>query len=252
MYKGYSGEYPSIIEAVDGTEGEMIRYDGEPGNAFYFKNSGGYTQNAEDVWANALPYRKSVKDEYCPSYPWSTSLSFDMIQEKLEAAGYRPGAIDSISITGRNGTGAVSELKIEGSGSTVYLRKENIRSVLGATIIRSNMFELKDSTADGLSGWKISNGSSVVVSGQDIYLINGNGTTKKLSGDNIYISNGTSTVKTGGSTAAETVTGGTANFSGCGYGHGVGMPQDSAVEMAKQGFTYKEILKYYYTDIDID
>ena len=37
-----------------------------------------------------------------------------------------------------------------------------------------------------------------------------------------------------------------------GYGHGVGMSQYGANNMAKQGYTYKEILKYYYKDIKID
>ena len=37
-----------------------------------------------------------------------------------------------------------------------------------------------------------------------------------------------------------------------GYGHGVGMSQYGANNMAKLGYTYKEILKYYYQDIKID
>ncbi len=36
-----------------------------------------------------------------------------------------------------------------------------------------------------------------------------------------------------------------------GYGHGVGMSQYGANNMAKLGFTYEEILKYYYKDIEI-
>ncbi len=36
-----------------------------------------------------------------------------------------------------------------------------------------------------------------------------------------------------------------------GYGHGVGMSQRGANEYAKQGLTYDEILKKYYTDIKI-
>lgn len=253
VYKGYSGEYPATNDAVDDTEGEMIYYDGEPITAFYFKNSGGYTQNSEDVWSGSLPYLRSVKDDYCPSYPWSTSLSFDAIQIKLEAAGFRPGDIDSISINDRNDTGAVSELKITGSDATVYLRKENIRSVLGATIIKSNMFQLADSiTEEGSSAWNISNGFSTVSPDSKTYVINGSGTIKKLDCDSAYSSNGTSTVPLGaGTTSSESVTGGTVSFSGYGYGHGVGMPQDSVVEMAKQGFTYEEILEYYYTDIEI-
>ncbi len=47
-------------------------------------------------------------------------------------------------------------------------------------------------------------------------------------------------------TTADTVT-----FSVNGYGHGVGMSQYGADYMAKQGSTYDEILKHYYTDIEI-
>ena len=36
-----------------------------------------------------------------------------------------------------------------------------------------------------------------------------------------------------------------------GYGHGVGMSQYGANYMAQQGFSYKEILKHYYTDVEI-
>lgn len=36
-----------------------------------------------------------------------------------------------------------------------------------------------------------------------------------------------------------------------GYGHGVGMPQYGAQGMALEGYTYDEILRYYYTGIEI-
>jgi len=36
-----------------------------------------------------------------------------------------------------------------------------------------------------------------------------------------------------------------------GYGHGVGMSQYGANEMAKQGFTYKDIIMYYYKGVEI-
>lgn len=252
VYKGYSGEHPETNEAVDKTRGEMIYYNGEPAMAFYFKNSGGYTQNAEDVWSNKTPYLKSVKDKYSPSYPWSACLSFDTIRTKLEAAGYDPGTIQSVSISERNSTGAVSELKITGSKSTVCLKKEKIRNVLGASVIKSNMFDLTDSMAErNSSTWKISNGSSAISPKENTYVIGGNGNVRKLDCDTVYGYNGSLTVKLGGAVVSETVTGEAANFSGSGYGHGVGMPQDSAVEMAKQGFTYDEILEYYYTDIKV-
>lgn len=37
-----------------------------------------------------------------------------------------------------------------------------------------------------------------------------------------------------------------------GYGHGVGMSQYGANYMAKEGYTYEEILKHYYNGIEID
>ena len=36
-----------------------------------------------------------------------------------------------------------------------------------------------------------------------------------------------------------------------GYGHGVGMSQWGANGMAEHGYNYKEILKHYYTGVDI-
>ena len=37
-----------------------------------------------------------------------------------------------------------------------------------------------------------------------------------------------------------------------GYGHGVGLSQYGANEMAKKGYTYDEILKYYYKNVEIN
>lgn len=40
-------------------------------------------------------------------------------------------------------------------------------------------------------------------------------------------------------------------FNVLGYGHGVGMSQTGADSLAKQGFSYQEILKHFYTGIEI-
>jgi stage II sporulation protein D len=44
---------------------------------------------------------------------------------------------------------------------------------------------------------------------------------------------------------------GDAVFEGLGWGHGVGLCQWGAYFMAKQGYTYKEILRYYYPQTDV-
>lgn len=38
---------------------------------------------------------------------------------------------------------------------------------------------------------------------------------------------------------------------GAGYGHGIGLSQDGAEELARKGKTYKQILNYYYNNISI-
>jgi stage II sporulation protein D len=38
---------------------------------------------------------------------------------------------------------------------------------------------------------------------------------------------------------------------GRGWGHGIGMSQYGAKQMAEEGFTYDEILEYYYTGVTV-
>lgn len=40
-------------------------------------------------------------------------------------------------------------------------------------------------------------------------------------------------------------------FKGQGYGHGVGLSQYGAVQMAKQGYKAEEIMKYYFKGVEI-
>jgi stage II sporulation protein D len=48
-----------------------------------------------------------------------------------------------------------------------------------------------------------------------------------------------------------TVNGDIVVFEGKGYGHGVGLCQWSALQMAKEGRTYREILSYFYTNTEL-
>ncbi|MGO1579779.1 MAG: SpoIID/LytB domain-containing protein [Peptoniphilaceae bacterium] len=48
------------------------------------------------------------------------------------------------------------------------------------------------------------------------------------------------------------ITDGNIIFSGTGYGHGVGMSQDGAVQMAKEGKSCRDILSFYFPNTSID
>ena len=257
VYVGYKGEYEETNKAVYETSGQMIYSQGKPVITYYFKNSGGHTQNVEDVWSGSKPYLIGVNDEYSPSYPWTISLTFDTIKQKLEASGYSPGQIKSVAIKSRNINGSVADLEIVGSNETVHLLKERTRYVLGTSTVKSLMFGLgNEAPALIRSDYNLiaSNGMNCIDLGNDVYIISGEGEITKQQTSTIYCGNGSSSVKLQGvNTYAEDaiVTGGTVTFSGLGYGHGIGMPQDSAIEMAKLGITYDEILKKYYTNIEI-
>lgn len=47
------------------------------------------------------------------------------------------------------------------------------------------------------------------------------------------------------------IIGDTVKFSVTGYGHGVGLSQNGADSLAKQGMNYEQIIKYYYKDVEI-
>jgi stage II sporulation protein D len=40
-------------------------------------------------------------------------------------------------------------------------------------------------------------------------------------------------------------------FSGHGYGHGLGMPQEGAMRMVKLGYNYRQVLKFYYQEVQL-
>lgn len=275
VYSGYDGENPNANQAVDETKGMLLYSNGKPVTAFYFKNSGGHTQNSEDVWSTKKDYLRGVDDPYSPDYSWSATISFADLQSKLEAANYQPGTIQSVAITKRNSAGAVQELTVVGDESTVVLKKESVRTVLGGSQVRSTMFDME---GDDISG-QVSNdnsnqsgsdsdplflhGSSGNVSANNnLYLLNGGGIVSQVKRNQINIFNGNDVRKITqnllGIGNQEPLTGALTKTTsdpimlhGKGIGHGVGMPQDSAIAMAKQGKTYDEILKFYYTGAEI-
>ena len=44
----------------------------------------------------------------------------------------------------------------------------------------------------------------------------------------------------------------TFSIAGGGYGHGIGMSQNGANQLAKDGYTYDNILKHYYKNVEIE
>ncbi len=267
VYGGRKDEYESTCKAVDETSGRILRYRGEAAESYYHKNSGGYTQNSEDEWSTRAPHLRGVADTYSPVYPWQAVISFDTLRQKLILAQMDPGAVKSVRIESYDGSGAVSSLFIEGSDRQVDLSKSMIRAVLGSSLVRSRHFSLGDLYLGGTNQAGTIHLS--ILSGTGVKKMDGSAAISILSAvgkqstaaiETLSFTNGRETAKLqpsaespapGGDDINKTVTGGTLTVTGVGYGHGVGMSQDGAIEMAKQGMDYEEILKFYFTDIEV-
>lgn len=270
VYSGVSAEYDTTNAAVDATAGQMIYYDGKPVTAFYFANSGGYTENSEDVWVSPLGYLRSIKDEFSPEYNWEVRLTGAQLTSALASKGI--GKVTGVSIDSRNPSGYVSSLTVSGTNGSVTVTKDPIRSVFkSAASLKSRMFNIST-----VGGQVIGNNNDAVTASEYYYAYNDSGVSKldnsvsvisnyestriSLNGMSILGSEGIKKAVSGGAAAAP-ISGGTTVklngdndvliISGKGYGHGVGMSQQGAQVMGQQGYSYIDILKYYYTGIDV-
>lgn len=263
VYGGYNAEYPSTCQAVNETKGLLVWSKGEPAPVFYHKNSGGHTQSIGEVWSFPMNHLTGKVDPYSPNYPWSATIYFNTLEQKLTRAGYLTGSIQSVKIGGRNSAGAVSKLIIEGNKDTVNLEKEKIRSVLGTSLVRSRHFNIgteylgRDGMSSLIADFQLSNGRLKKDVGEKVYVLSAGDKLKEVNSAELHITNGNKTIKaktteTPSDTPDSVVaTGDKVIFTGVGSGHGVGMSQDGAIEMAKQGFTFDQILHFYYTDIEV-
>lgn len=82
----YSWKKKKIVDAVRGTSGQILTYDGKPITATFFSTSNGYTENSEDYWPNAFPYLRSVPspwDKASPKYTFEKVFAVRDFETKL-------------------------------------------------------------------------------------------------------------------------------------------------------------------------
>lgn len=251
VYKGYQGEVTTTNQAVDKTSEEYIYYNGQLIDATFFSTSGGATNNSEDVWSGVVPYLRGVSDRYelePEKKPWILTFTKEDIASKLSAKGKSVGAITSVKEGERLDSGYLRTLDIKGKEGSITLEKEAVRNYFGAPSAKYKVISSKT----------IPDQVTVLSKG-------GKATTTRISSSSILSASGTVAGKD--TSMEQFVVMGKDNFSnypkevpkktdtyyfaGMGYGHGVGMSQSGAKGMAKEGYSYKEIIKHYYTGVEI-
>ncbi|MDO5477630.1 MAG: SpoIID/LytB domain-containing protein [Clostridia bacterium] len=230
-YGGVAAEGSNIRKAVDETSGKLLLYKGRVVECYYYSSNGGYSESSENVWMAELGYLKGKADPYedperTPSYRWEVKFTADQIKENLASRGIDIGDIQNIEVTKVSENHHVLEIKITGSKGDKYYYKDNIRAAFPSGI-KSTYFTV---TGGGKTEAKVLSSKGLEsVTMEPCYVLTSDG-KKKLSGK---------------ANSGEFI------FSGGGNGHSVGMSQYGAMFMAEEGFTYDEILNFYYTDTEI-
>jgi stage II sporulation protein D len=194
VYLGVAAEDPATTAAVEETRGLVVTYEGRPIFAAYHSNSGGHTEDSENVWGTPYPYLRGVADPYAleaPGVSWSAALPFGAIADDLHRGGiYIAGLTDVVPGRVTPWGRVVTIVLRDDAGRNQEINANRFRLLVGPSVVRSTMFGV---ARQGL----------------------------------------------------------TADFAGRGSGHGVGLDQWGARALAVRGFTFEQILKYYYAGVAV-
>ena len=265
-YGGVNHEDPLTNRAIDETRGMIISYKGKLINAVYHSDSGGYTEDSENVWGSFLPYLRSVKSKFeekvsPPHHTWTYSIDEKDLTKKLQKQGYKVNSIVSIEPVKKSETGRISELVfIIDNNEVINMKANDFRSLIGADLIRSTLFNIKvigkeiNIAKDTEDKKEIEDKEVQEESIKEVLEQKEDWTIKELLELMMKRKEEREKEKAEKIPEVEIVKSNTPLtfiFSGSGNGHGVGMSQWGAYGMALQGSSYQDILKYYYQGINI-
>ena len=266
VYNGANSANSVTDDAVDATAGECLYYNGAlVMNAVYHSSDGGATEDAVNVWGTEVPYLKGKEDPYeaqtkIPNCTWTVIYTAEELTWVLQNSGYSIGTIRDVYVSGRTGMGNVCQVTfVDASGKELTVRGDACRMAFYSSTygksVRSMRFEINGGSGEQSSGGVYYvNGSGTRLSTlEGVSVISGSGTVTTLPAGELVALTSSGKVTIGGSSGKITSLKdpGIFTITGTGGGHNVGMSQYGAKAMAEQGYTYEEILNFYYTDITI-
>ena len=255
VYQGVAAGNAATDRAADETAGVYMYYNGQYVEAYYYSSNGGASEDAKNVWGNDVGYLKGKEDPYeayvasrISNYHWTTTFTKSELAARLNARGINIGTVNDVYVSEFTPNGNVYSLTFVGSAGTRTVTREACRTTLG---LRSLRFTIGG--AGSAAAYYVNDSGGALSGLRGLYAITGSGTVAQYSGSDTdaYVITSSGTSKLERSTPASTSSSGTFTFTGSGWGHNVGMSQWGAVAMAELGYTYRDILEFYYTGIDI-
>lgn len=257
VYFGMASTNERTQQAAAETSGLGVWYQGEPAEIFYYSSNGGATESCKNVWVADRPYLIGIVDPYegtiadmIPKYEWTVTYTAEELTEYLHQKGYAVDAkVVDFRVSETTPTGNVKRITFTlDNGKTQSFSKDNARIFLGLRSLRYTVSSSIQSVSDGYIA-----DDGISVSPEEMYVINGDGTVSKIEGSAYVITSDGIEGLAPSESADDTTGDGEVVFTvnGSGYGHNVGMSQWGAYAMAQQGFTFEDILKFYFTGVEI-
>lgn len=275
-YEGLLRRNERAVEAVRETAGQVLLYGDEVCDCRYYKCCGGKTERFSTCWEDIdMPYLQPVDCPYCGKAVGNTRLQrlvlnnydqetrdfhdwevrytaeelADIIREKT---GIDFGEIVSLRPLKRGASGRIYELEIIGTKHHAVISKElKIRQVLSRTCLYSSWFDV-DTTP--LKTIKSPLKDTPLMSANEPFIESSESINNSLKSSNASLNESLMSFN-GEPRINDSLTGINGEqkklpkefiFRGHGWGHGVGLCQIGAAEMAMEGFTYQQILAHYY------
>lgn len=240
VYGGKVAEHPNTNRAVDETRGIYVYYDGKLAETVYSSNNGGHIESSKDTWGGHFDYLIAKEDPFSKNTTastWELKFTSRELNEKIRSSGINIGDILDIEVLETTSGNRALQVKLIGT-----LGEETITGVK-----MRNIFEMRSTWFD-----VIKEGDYVETISRTAYVFDPETSRAvMLNLDDATILNGSNEMKRPENKISQGSVVGGITFKGRGYGHGVGMSQYGALEMAKQGYSYEEILKHYYIGVDL-
>jgi stage II sporulation protein D len=138
VYQGLNTEYTTTHQAVNGTTGQIMTYNGQVILAAFHSSSGGHTENVEDIWTSPLPYLRAVidYDQQSPVFQWNKVFSKSQINSLISGVGNIKMMIPQETTP----FGRIVAMKVVGDRGTTTMSGTELRKVLD---LRSTLFRVK-------------------------------------------------------------------------------------------------------------
>ena len=255
MYCGTNKATDVSDAAVEATEGLYVLYNGEVCQTYYHASSGGYTEDAGNIWGKDIPYLKAVEDIYLESVrPFSFTANLSQISWILQTKGYVSQDVTDVYVSKYSPVGNVLALTVElADGSTKTFTGDRARTALNSSTLGFTVGSHRY-TINGGSAEETVNINGTQVALDDLYALGEGKKAKEINLDDNLVAltaNGLEAVTITEPAQVENKDG-VYVISGTGSGHNIGMSQEGARSMAELGFTCEEIIEFYFTGAKVD